>query len=90
MNTGKVVLSVLVGIAAGAALGALFAPDKGTNTRKKISKAGDNYIEEMEEKFNDLLEKFNDKYETAKERADDLTDKAKLKVHDVKKDLKTT
>ena len=41
MNSGKVVLGVLAGLAAGAALGILFAPDKGTATRKKISKKGE-------------------------------------------------
>ena len=36
MKQGQIVLGVLAGIAAGAVLGILFAPDKGTITRKKI------------------------------------------------------
>jgi len=65
MSTGKVVLGLLAGIAAGATLGILFAPDKGTSTRKKIAKKGDDYVEEIEAKFNDLISGISQKYETA-------------------------
>lgn len=34
MENGKVLLGVLAGVAVGATLGILFAPDSGTNTRK--------------------------------------------------------
>ena len=36
MSNTKVILSILAGFAAGAALGVLLAPDKGTVTRGKI------------------------------------------------------
>jgi gas vesicle protein len=38
MDSGKVVLGVLAGIATGAILGILFVPAKGTEKRKKICK----------------------------------------------------
>ena len=45
MNTGKVLLGVLAGVAAGALVGILFAPAKGSRTRKRIYKKGEDYAE---------------------------------------------
>ena len=43
MSAGKVFASVLAGAAAGAVLGILFAPDKGTETRRKIAETGSDF-----------------------------------------------
>lgn len=40
MKTNKVILGIISGMAIGAVLGVLFAPDKGANTRKKLLKKG--------------------------------------------------
>lgn len=60
MTTGKAVLGILAGVATGAALGVLFAPDKGENTRKKIVKKGEDLSNalntKIDEKFNDLMD----------------------------------
>ena len=59
MNSGKALLGVLAGIATGAVLGVLFAPDKGVNTRKNISKKGEDLAnalnEKIDEKFDELM-----------------------------------
>ena len=63
MNTGKAVLAVLGGVAVGALIGVLFAPDKGTKTRKKILNKGKNCINDLKNKFEDLSEDVTKKYE---------------------------
>ena len=58
MSSGKLLLGVLAGAAAGAVLGILFAPDKGTTTRKRISEKGNDYAEGLKSKFNDFIESY--------------------------------
>jgi gas vesicle protein len=77
MNTGKILLGVIAGAAAGALAGILFAPAKGSKTRKRILKKGEAYSDAVKDKFNDLLEDVTEKFETMKE---DITDFAEKKM----------
>ena len=63
MDSGKVFLGLLAGLAAGAVLGILFAPEKGSVTRKKISEKGDEYAENLKEKFSELVDNLSKKIE---------------------------
>lgn len=47
----KLVAALLLGATLGGVLGILFAPDKGSETRKKISGGADDVTEAMREKF---------------------------------------
>lgn len=85
MSTGKILLGALAGLAAGALLGVLFAPEKGSVTRTKIGKKGEDYADAVKDKFNDFIDNVNEKFETVK----DEVDKGKQKVQDFKKDVKT-
>jgi gas vesicle protein len=69
MSNGKVVLGVLAGIAAGAILGILFAPDKGCETRKKIAKKGNDVADDLKNKVTDLIADLTDKFESAIQEA---------------------
>ncbi len=77
MNSGKLLLGVLAGVAVGATLGILFAPDKGSTTRKKISKKGQDFAEELGEKFNDIIDNVTHKFESIKEEAGRMIGKGK-------------
>ncbi|WP_199117204.1 YtxH domain-containing protein [Pedobacter sp. ASV28] len=57
-DNSKVVVALLAGLAAGAALGLLFAPEKGSDTRDKLSQSlkdlGDSIKERAADEINNL------------------------------------
>lgn len=67
MSTEKVIIGVLAGIATGALLGVLFAPDKGSETRKKIAKKSSDTVNDLKDKFGNLIDDIADKFEHEKE-----------------------
>jgi len=75
MNSGKILLGVVIGATAGAVLGVLFAPAKGSVTRKRITRSGAAYAEDVKEKFNEYIDAITDEYDTIKEGAMDLINK---------------
>jgi len=79
-NTGKVIGAILIGAAIGGALGILFAPDKGSETRKKLLASGDDLTDALKEKFNLLLEEAKKEVESVKERANDFIGNGSAKV----------
>jgi gas vesicle protein len=83
MKTGKVVLSLVAGIAvgaaAGAAMGILYAPEKGAETRRKISERGE-----------ELKDNLKHKFQGVKEDAGDLFDKGKSKIYEAKNDISSS
>lgn len=55
-KTTNTLLSFLTGAATGAILGILYAPDKGSNTRDKLSYQLDKYRAKLEELINEIVE----------------------------------
>lgn len=80
MSTSKVLLGVVVGLAAGAMAGILMAPESGSETRKKISSKGQGYVDDLKGRFNDFLDGFMNHVETVKDDAHDMADRAKSKI----------
>ena len=68
MGSGKVLASVLAGAAAGAILGILFAPDKGTETRRKIAEKGAGLAESVKGKVSEYTDAISEKYDSVKEK----------------------
>jgi gas vesicle protein len=70
MNSKKALLGVLAGIATGAVLGILFAPKKGSDTRKDIARKGEDLAEalndKIDEKFDELVNTITGKVKKSK------------------------
>ncbi len=69
MESGKTAAGVLLGVGIGALLGILFAPAKGTKTRRRIMDKGQDYADELKGKFDDLYQDVSDKYDSFLEEA---------------------
>ena len=72
MDTGKAALGIVLGIGVGALLGVLFAPDKGSKTRKKIMDKGHDFTDGLKGKFEGLTQEISNKYDTLLEDAKTL------------------
>jgi len=75
MSTSKTLLGFVAGAAVGAALGILFAPDKGTETRRKISEQSNDLADNLKGKFTDLVDGVKEKFSNAKAEAEDVAEK---------------
>ena len=89
MSAGKVIVGILAGAAAGAVLGILFAPAKGSATRRKISRDGRELKEDIVEKFDEFIDGLSEKFNKVKKDVSEFAEKAMEKEEEVEKDLKT-
>ncbi|HEY9168204.1 MAG TPA: YtxH domain-containing protein [Lutibacter sp.] len=85
MSSGKVVLGLLAGFATGAIAGLLFAPAKGSDTRKKIVKKSKAYEKKLEKKFSKNMEMANKKFDKLKSDVNEFVDKKMPKSEAAKK-----
>jgi len=80
MKTSSTILGILGAAAAGAFLGVLFAPDKGSNTRKKITDKSKDYGDNLKGKFDGIVS-------TITSNGKDIIDEGKAKFNSVKEDF---
>ena len=82
MKTSSTILGILGAAAAGAFLGVLFAPDKGSNTRKKITDKSKDYGDNLKGKFDGIVS-------TITSNGKDIIEEGKAKFNSVKEDFNT-
>ncbi len=81
-GTAKVIGALFIGALVGGALGVLFAPEKGSRTRRRI-------IEGAKDLAEDAKEKMKDEAADLRKKADKLEAMAKEKIEDLKNNFKT-
>ena len=69
----KLISGLLVGAAVGAVLGILFAPDKGTETRKKMAKKAEDLGDELKNKYSEAKETLREKFEKINDEKKNVT-----------------
>ena len=84
MASTKSFFSLLAGLAAGAAFGILYAPDKGWKTRARVKKAAENGYEDLKENLGDLGTKVDAKAAEAKASIKDLRETLRTKGAEIK------
>lgn len=87
MKNNNVLLGILGGVAVGAALGILFAPAKGSETRKKIADKGNDLKDNFKDSLSKLTDKISKSVEGFKDEAQDLIDEAEQKIKEEKTNL---
>lgn len=84
MKTSKTIIGVLSGVAVGAALGILFAPDKGSKTRKKIVDRSNKAKEDLKDNFDHFLDTISEKYNALVQKGEELVEEGKSEVKNAK------
>lgn len=82
-DNAKVVAALLAGLAAGAALGILFAPEKGTETREKLNDSLKDLGDALKERTAEQLEHLNDFKEKVVAALKSKVNKGEQTVEDV-------
>lgn len=65
-NTGQTLIALLTGAAIGAGLGILYAPDKGSNTREKLSKEAKKAQRKLNQQIQETSNSLSEKAQRAK------------------------
>jgi len=90
MKTGNLLFGLLCGACIGGICGILFAPHKGSVTRKIITRRGEDYVDVLEEKFDDFLDTIDDKIDNVKKEVSGFVRREKVKAHEINHNVKAT
>ena len=80
-------ISLLVGLMLGGILGILFAPDKGNNTRDRLSFRLDRYKRKLENLIDDIIDEKDNTNSEAKINSEKVVNKVTSKAEKLLKDV---
>lgn len=86
-DSSNTILGILAGTAIGAVAGILFAPDKGTNTRRKLVEQSNQFIDEVNDKSTEIKQQvgsaISGKKDFIENQMDSMLASASYKTEDV-------
>jgi gas vesicle protein len=83
-DSGKILTALFVGAAAGAAVGLLFAPDKGSETRRRLAGAAQDLADEASNRFSEGKTALKNVRDRISNGAEELRDKAENRIDSLK------
>ena len=87
MKTNNSILGLLGGIGIGVALGVLFAPDKGTETRRKIGEKGTDLTDELKSKFEVIMKLLENIVSASETKGKEYLNDGKTLLEQINKDV---
>lgn len=83
MSNRKIIISALAGLAIGGIIGILFAPEKGSRTRRRIIDKSEDYVDDLKEKLKDTLDNMKAKYDKAVQNTEHLMSRETMSQDEV-------